>query len=321
MERLCLKAGTAVTSALYDDVVEVKQADTLQSRFFSPPQPHKEPGSSTVFERLQQDSQTRHKVKSTLHKPPSPSSVLKPSYRIEEVLMRKHLESQLKRERLKAKWEHEIMKEVLPAPRINEYSKQLAERHFNYGVHLRCAATDSVKSPFKSATPSLEISLPREKPSLDSRLVSMKLGKYSELVLPEDTQIDVHSEENKQEDSEMPIELAEIEATEKPAAPLPAKPSQGYKSLSPLFHFPSSPDIQPLIRTTTPVLPRSHVTNSAEHSVFCEESDPMEIAESAYTARSMVSDATVSRERAAEYQQMVKRHMALVGKKQSASRK
>jgi hypothetical protein len=239
--------------------------------------------------------------------------VARPGYRIEEVLLRKHAEAQLKRERLKAKWEQEIMKDVLPAPRINEYSKQLAEQHYSYGIHMRCGAGNRTQL---SQTPSLDLSLPKEPPKVDSRLLSMRLGKYSDLVLPEDPTASVGKEERFEED-ETPIELAENEAVEKPA-PLP-QPSTAshpvYKSLTPMYRSQttaSSPDLR-LIRASTPL---SHpIQHLAAPTQSLEEAEPLEIPEMSFTARSIVSDATVSRERALEYQKMVKRHMELVGKR------
>lgn len=308
MEQLCLKAGTAVDSKTYAEVVEVKRTETLQSRFFAPEVPRKEAGPGTVFQRLQQDSHTRQKVKSAQGKAPAPRPGTRPGYRIEEVLLRKHAEAQLKRERLKAKWEHEIMKDVLPAPRINEYSKQLAEQHFNYGVHLRCGAGS------RTQTPSLNLSLPKEKPAVDSRLLSMRLGKYSDLVLPEDPECSV-GKEDRFEEEETPLELAESEAIEKPA-PLPqSAPSHAvYKSLTPLYRSPttaSSPDL-PLIRSSTPLTKPSQVLAL---TALLEGAEPLEIPEVSFTSRSIVSDATVSRERAVEYQKMVKRHMELVAQR------
>lgn len=321
MERLCLKAGTPVDSNTYAEIVEVKRTETLQSRFFAPEVPRQEAGTGTVFQRLQQDSQTRQKVKTTQGKETITKQVARPGYRIEEVLLRKHAEAQLKRERLKAKWEQEIMKDVLPAPRINEYSKQLAEQHYSYGIHMRCGAGNRTQF---SQTPSLDLSFPKEPNKVnkvDSRLLSMRLGKYSDLVLPEDTVVSV-GKEDRLEDEETPIELAEYETVEKPAPiPQPSAASHPvYKSLTPMYRSQtaaSSPDFR-LIRTSTavssPIQPLPVPTQSLE------EAEPLEIPEMSFTARSIVSDATVSRERAVEYQKMVKRHMELVGKRPQSLR-
>ena len=318
MERLCLKAGIPVDSNTYAEIVEVKQTETLQSRFFAPEVPRQEAGTGTVFQRLQQDSQTRQKVKTTQGKGTITRQVARPGYRIEEVLLRKHAEAQLKRERLKAKWEQEIMKDVLPAPRINEYSKQLAEQHYSYGVHMRCGAGNRTQI---SQTPSLDLSLPKEPPIVDSRLLSMRLGKYSDLVLPEDPTASAGKEERFEED-ETPLELAENEAVEKPA-PLP-QPSIAshpvYKSLTPMYRSQtaaSSPDLR-LIRASTPLSKPYQPLAIPAQSL--EEAEPLEIPEVSFTARSIVSDATVSRERAVEYQKMVKRHMELVGKRPQSLR-
>lgn len=316
MERLCLKAGTAVDSKTYAEVVEVKRTETLQSRFFTPEAPRQEVGTGTVFQRLQQDSQTRLKTRTAQGKATVPRPGTRPGYRIEEVLLRKHAEAQLKRERLKVKWEHEIMKDVLPAPRINEHSKQLAEQHFNYGVHMRCGA-GSRTQPYP--IPSFDLSPPKEKPAVDSRLLSMRLGKYSDLVQPEDPESGA-GKEDRLEEEETPMELMESEAIEKPA-PLPqASPSHPvYKSLTPMYRSPtaaSSPDL-PLIRSSTPLTKPQVLTFTAQP---LEEAEPLEMPEVSFTARSIVSDATVSRERAVEYQKMVKRHMELVGKRPQSLR-
>ena len=285
MERIYLKSGTAVDSTSHPPgIVEVTAADSLQSRFFAQETaPKKGTHTSSVFQRLHQDSQTRIKLRDTRPGLPPPRPTDRSGPPIEDLLLQRHLESQLKMERLKARRDEELMKEVLPAPRINDLSRALAEKRSGSGTHSRCSLYESMVSPRqrKSVTPSLNSTVQsRRSPTIDTTLVSTKLSKYSDLILPDDSLSSV-GKDDRNEDSEAPFELAEQEVA--PPPPLPPPPKQKVVSVGELL----------------------------------EEAEPMEMPEtqSVNTPRTIVSDSTVSRERAMEYQKMVKRHLELIKQK------
>lgn len=282
MERFYLKSGTSVPSQASSEMVEVTAADSLTSRFFAEEAPVKRSLENTnVFQRLHQDSQTRLKVRDAR---PAALPTKRPDRSgppIEELLLRRHLESQLRMERLKAQRDEELMKEVQPAPRINDYSRTLAEKRGASANHSRCSVyeTTPAQNPINRSASRCGTVQSRRSPTIDASVISSHLSKYSDLILPDDWLPSV-GKDDRGEDEETPLELAEQPDTAQPP---------------------------PLPDTT----PKRREIDLAE---LMDTAEPMEIPETHTPLRTVV-DSTVSRERAIEYQKMVKRHLELINQK------